>query len=83
MNPEHVQGSPGRVSHGISTGFGEDLSLTFCFKGRAAHSTPRNQNSLSLAWTHHHPQTATTCGHFSMYVARDKAAQPEGAALAL
>ena len=39
--------------------------------------------SLSLAWTHHHPQTATTCGHFSMYVARDKAAQPEGAALAL
>ena len=49
-----------------------------CLKGRVEAHSPRRQHSLSLAWTHHHPQAATTCEHFSVSVARgDKAAQPE------
>ena len=57
--------------------------------GRRARAWPRLRaearalTALLFVKARHHPQTATTCGHFSMYVARDKAAQPEGAALAL
>ena len=55
----------------------EDLwSFTFCFKGRAAHPRRATRAHFHSREPTTIPRTATTCEQRSVYVARDKAAQP-------